>query len=134
MLRLCQPQISAKGSPGEDELEWWGAVGPDSEWRAHQAGERAAPSEGAPAGACQGDLRKELRLGDSDFGVRRDQDLFRLTNVRPPLDERGRQARRHFGRKWLLHQRASAWHGLRVVAQENSDGIFFLRDLPLQIS
>ena len=45
----------------------------------------------------------------------------------------GRQARRHFGRKQLLHQRPSARHGLRIVAEENADGIFFLRDLPLQV-
>ena len=59
--------------------------------------------------------------------------LLGLANIGPALDERRRQARRHFGRKRLLHQRASAWHGLRVIAKENADGIFFLRDLPLQV-
>ncbi len=88
MLRLGYPQISAKGSPREDGLADLGAVGPDSELRAHQARECVAPSEGAAAGARQGDLRKELGLGDSDFGVRGDQDLFGLANIRPPLDQR----------------------------------------------
>src|SRR6267378_5283069 len=33
----------------------------------------------------------------------------------------------------MLHQRESARHGLRVVAKENTDGIFFLRDSSLQV-
>ncbi len=33
----------------------------------------------------------------------------------------------------MFHQRASAWHALRIIAKENADGIFFLRDLPLQV-
>ena len=30
---------------------------------------------------------KERRLGDSDFGVRGDQILFRLANIRPALED-----------------------------------------------
>src|SRR6202012_3196788 len=62
-----------------------------------------------------------------------DQGLFGLANIRPAFEERGRHARRHFGRKRLLNERQSAWHVLRVVAKENADGIFFLRDLPLEV-
>src|SRR2546429_3076418 len=90
-------------------------------------------SERSAAGARQRDLRKELRLGDSDLGVRGNQDLFSLANIRPSLDQRRWHARRHFGRKRLLHQRASAGYGPRIVAKQNADGIFLLRDAPLQV-
>src|SRR5467141_1188870 len=133
VLRLGYPQISAKRSPSENGLAHLSAVRPDSNLRAHQAGESTASSKRPAARARQGDLRKELGLGDSDFGVRGDQDLLGLANIRPALDQRRRHARRHFGRKRLLHERASARHSLRVVAKENTDSIFFLRDLPLQV-
>jgi hypothetical protein len=35
-------------------------------------------------------LRKELGLGDTDFGVRSDQEVFGLVNVGPALKQRGR--------------------------------------------
>src|SRR6266851_3442520 len=133
MLRLGCTQISAKGSPRENGLAHLGAIRPDSNLRTHQAGESAASSKRPAAGARQGNLRKELGLGDSNFGIRRDKDLLGFANVGPPLDERGRQARWHFGGKRLLYQRPSARHSLRVVAKENTDGIFLLRDLPLQV-
>src|SRR6267154_6444789 len=133
MLRLGCTQISAKGSPRENGLAHLGAVRPDCNLRAHEAREGAAPSKRPTARSSQRDLRKELRLGDSDFGVRCDHDLFGLANIRPSLDQRGRHSWRHFRRKWLFHQGASAWHSLRVVAEEYADGIFFLCDLPLQV-
>src|SRR6267143_2637252 len=86
MLRLGCTQISAKGSPRENGLAHLGAVRPDSNLRAHEAREGAAASKRPTARSSQRDLRKELGLGDSDFGVRGDHDLFGLANIRPSLD------------------------------------------------
>src|SRR6266567_1262868 len=133
MLRLGRAQISAKRSPRKNGLAHLGAVGPDSNLRTHQAGESTATSKRPPTRSGQRYLRKELRLGDSDLGVRGNQDLFSLANIRPSLDQRRWHTRRHFGRKRLLHQRASAGYGLRIVAKQNADGIFLLRDAPLQV-
>src|SRR5580765_4354241 len=133
MLRLCKPQISAERSSRKNGLAHLCSVGPDSNLRGHQARESAAPSKRPSTGSSQRDLRKELRLGDPDFGVRGDQYLLGLANIGPALDQRGWHSRRHFGRKRLFHQRAAARHGLWVVAKENADGIFFLRNLPLQV-
>src|SRR6266576_1891299 len=69
VLRLGYPQIPSKGSARENGLAYLGAVGPDPKLRAHQAGESAAPPKRPAAGTRQGDLRKELCLGHSDFGV-----------------------------------------------------------------
>src|SRR5207253_10893348 len=90
VLRLGHLQIPAKSAPREDGLAHLGAVGPDSDLRAHQARESAASSERSAAGARQRDLRKELRLGDSDFGVRGYKDLFSLANMMPARNKWGR--------------------------------------------
>jgi hypothetical protein len=68
-----------------------------------------------------------------DFGVCGYQVLLGFANVRPPPDDGGGKARRYFRVKCLCHQRETARYSLRVVAQQDADGIFFLRDLPFQI-
>jgi hypothetical protein len=50
-LRFDQMQVSPQCTPCENGLAHLGAVRPDSELRAHQDGECAAPSEDAAAGA-----------------------------------------------------------------------------------
>ena len=49
------------------------------------------------------------------------------------FQQRRGQPRRHLRRQRLFHQRASASHGLRIIARQNADRIFFLRNLPLQV-
>ena len=90
------------------------------------------PNEPPPAPG-QGDLREELSFGDSDVGVRGDQDLFRLANIGPTLDDRRWKAGWNFRRKCLLDERDPACDVLRIIAEQDADGIFFLGDLPLQV-
>ena len=78
-------------------------------------------------------MRKELSFGDSDVGVRGNQDLFRLANIGPALDDRRWKARRNFRRKCLLDQRNPARDVLRIIAEQDADGVFFLGNLSLQV-
>jgi len=116
VLRFGEVQISSKGAPGEDGLTYLSAVGPNSCVRAHHARKEAAAPKSTTPGTGQRYLGKELSLGDTNLGVRGDEDLFSLANIGPSLEQRGRQAWRHFRRKRLLLQRASARHSCRVIA------------------
>src|SRR5712671_175472 len=126
-------QIPAKSAAREKRLTDLSAVGPDRGLRTHQARECAAASKCASTRTCQRDLRKEQGLGNTDLGICGDENLFGLANIRPSLKQRGRQARRHVRRKRLLWQRTSALHALRIIADEDADGIFFLGNLALEI-
>ena len=133
MLRFGQMQIPAKCAPRENRLTYLRAVRPDSNLRTHQAREGAAASECAASRTGQRNLRKELGLGDADFGIRGNEDLLGFANIGPTLEQRRRQAGRHVRRKRLLDQRTPARYALRVVAEEDADGIFLLRNLPLEV-
>ena len=78
-------------------------------------------------------MREELCFGDSDVGVRGNQDLFRLSNIGPTLDDRRWKAGWNFRRKCLLDERNPACDVLWVIAEQDADGIFFLGNLPLQV-
>src|SRR5207244_9575369 len=69
-------------------------------------------------------LREKLRLGDSNLSIRRDQDLLGLSNIRTPLDDRRWQARWNFRRQNLFDQRKPAGNIMRVVTDQNADGVF----------
>src|SRR5580692_2386805 len=133
MLRFSQVQIPAQGPSRENRLGDLGTVRPDAVLRTHEARESATPTERTAARPSQRNLRKECRLRDPDFGVSGYQVLFRFANIRPPLDDGGRQARRYFRRKRLRHQGKPSRHTLRVIAEQNTDGVFLLGDLPFQI-
>ena len=90
------------------------------------------PKEPPPASG-QRDLREELSFGDSDVGVRGNQDLFRLSNIGPTLDDRRWKAGWNFRRKCLLDERNPACNVLRVIAEQDADGVFFLGNLSLQV-
>jgi hypothetical protein len=77
--------------------------------------------------------RSVISLGDANFGVRGDEVLLGPTNIRAPLEQRRRHARRHVGRKRLRGERASARHTLREIAKKNADCIFLLANLPLEV-
>jgi hypothetical protein len=62
---------------------------------------------------------EEVGLGRADVCVRRDQELFRLPDVGPPLQERRGQPRGHVRRK--SHERALSWNGLGIAAEEEVD-------------
>ena len=81
VLRFGDVQVAAKSSAGENGLAHVGAVGPDSELRTHQAGEGAAASKRAAAGAGERDLRKELSFGNTDFSVGSDHGLLSFANI-----------------------------------------------------
>src|SRR6266853_590767 len=126
-------QVPPKGSPREDGLTYLSAVGPNSCLGAHQARKGAAASKSATPRTGQRDLGKELSLGNANFGIRGDEDFLGLTNIRPSLEQRGRQAWGHVRRKRLLFQRPSARHASWVIAEENADRIFLLANLPLKV-
>src|SRR5580704_16201448 len=126
-------QISAKCSTCENGLSYLDSVGPNSGLGAHQAGENRAAAKCPAAGTGQRYLREERRLGDADFGVRGNQHLLSFTNIGPSLEQCGRQACRYIGRNCLLCKRASTQHALRVLANENADGIFLLANLSLEV-
>src|SRR5271156_3805747 len=102
MLRLSQFQIPAQRSTRENGLCDLGTVRPDSTLRTHKTGEKSAPAKSTPTGTRQRNLGEKRGLSDPDFGVRGDQVLLDLANVRPSFEQRGRHARRHFRRKRLL--------------------------------
>src|SRR6266481_3655040 len=133
VLRFGEVQISPKGSPREDGLTYLSAVGPDSNLGTHQAREGAAAPKSATPRTGQRDLWKKLSLGNTNLGIRGDEDLFSLANIRPSLEQRGWQARRYFRGKRLLLQRASAQHACWVIAEENVDRVFLLANLPLEV-
>src|SRR5215470_15100259 len=70
VLGFGELQISAKSATSENGLADVCSVRPSSGLRAHQSRKGAAASEGASTRACERDLRKELRFGDADLGVR----------------------------------------------------------------
>jgi hypothetical protein len=133
VLRFGEVQISSKGASREDGLTYLSAVGPNSCVGTHQARESAATSKSAAPGARQRDLWKKLSLGNTNLSIRGDEDLLSLTNIGPTLEQRGRQAWGHFGRKRLLLQRPPARHACWVIAEENIDCIFLLANLSLEI-
>src|SRR6202789_1865105 len=133
VLRFSKMQVSLQRTPRENGLAHLGAVRPDTELRAHQAGECAAPSEGAAAGAGQRDLWKELSFGDANFGIRGNEHLLRFANIGPSLEQRGSQTWGHLRRKHLPFEGPSTRHALRVIAEEYADGIFLLANLSLEI-
>jgi hypothetical protein len=78
-------------------------------------------------------LREELSFGDSDVGVRGNQDLFCLSNIGPALDDRRWNAGRNFRRKCLPDERNPACDVLWVMAEQDTDRILFLCNLALQV-
>ncbi len=78
-------------------------------------------------------MREELSFGDSDVGVRGNQDLFCLANIGPALDDRRWNAGWNFRRKCLLDERNPACDVLWVIAEQDADRIFFLSNLSLQV-
>src|ERR1700687_2682343 len=113
-------QVSAKRPASENGLADLRAVRPDSNLGAHQAGEDAAASEGAATRAGERNLREKLSFGDADLGIRGDQVLLGLANIRATLEQSGGHARRNFRRKCLLLKLASARHTLRVITEKNT--------------
>src|SRR5208283_3431787 len=81
----------------------------------------------------QRDLREELSFGHPGVGVRGNQDLFRLSNIGPTLDDRRWNAGWNFRRKCLLDERNAACYVLWVIAEQDTDGVFFLGNLSLQV-
>ena len=79
--------------------------------------ESAALCEPSVAGQRNG--REERRLGRLQARIRADQDVFRLAHVRPPLEQRGRQADRHLRRhRKEIHLRCRFAHDGRGVFPE----------------
>ena len=76
---------------------------------------------------------EELGFGNSNVGIRGNQDLFRFSNVGPALDNRGWNADWNFRRKGLLDERNPTGDVLRIIAEQDADGIFFLSNLSLQV-
>src|SRR5215813_6759308 len=81
VLRSGELKISPKSTAGKNGLAQVCSIRPYRGLGTDQRGERAAASEGASARASQGNLGKELRLGDSNFGVRGDKNLLGFANV-----------------------------------------------------
>ena len=133
VLGLSEAEIPAQRATSENRLAYLGAVRPEAQLRTHEVGERTASAERTAARPSQRNLREKRRLGDPNFRVRRNQVLFRLANIRPALEDGRRKAGRHFRRQRLLHQRKPARHVLRIIAQQNADGVLLLTNLPFQV-
>src|SRR5215469_13624666 len=126
VFRFSQSQIPAKRPACENRLAYMCAVRPDADLRSHKAGEDTASPKGSAARSSQGDLRKKLSLGHSNLGVRRNQNLLSLANIRTALNDRRREAGWNLGRERLLDERKSSDNILRIVSEQNADGIFLL--------
>src|SRR5262245_22629394 len=84
--RLRRLQIAPQAARLEDRLEEARRQRPHGAVAAEELRDVAAqPSEKSG----QADRRKEERLRGADVGVGRDEQLLRLDDVRPPLEERG---------------------------------------------
>src|SRR5262249_7081757 len=133
MLGLGRAQIPAKCPTRENGLAHLSAVRPNPCLRTQQACERAASSERSATRSRQRNLREELCLRNSNFRVGRVKDLFRLANVRAPFQESRRKSCRHLRWQRLFYKRSPPRHGLRIISEQNTDGVFFLSDLSFQI-
>src|SRR5437773_6508135 len=94
--RLRRLEIAADASGLKDRLEQPRRQRPHRSVAAEEFREIAADAAEKPGEA---DGRKEQRLRRADIGIRRDQQLFRLEDVRPPLEERSGQPGRDPRRK-----------------------------------
>src|SRR5262249_776191 len=101
--------------------------------RAHQTRKGATSSERSAARTGQGDLREELCFGHANFGIRRDQNLLGLANIRPSLQKRRWHPSWDLRRKRLLDQSHAWLPRLWRSAKKNADGIFFLSDLSFEV-
>src|SRR5439155_111756 len=84
-FRCLSFDIAADASALKDRLEQPRRQRPHRSVAAEEFREIAADAAEKPGEA---DGRKEQRLRRADIGIRRDQQLFRLEDVRPPLEER----------------------------------------------
>src|SRR5580698_10765929 len=126
-------QISPKRTTGKNGLTYLGAVGPDADLGAHQVRKGAAATKSFPGRPGERDLRKELGLGDAHLGICGNEQLLRFANIRPSLEQRGRQTWRHVRRKRLLGQCEAARYAPGVIAQQDVDRILLLTNLPLEV-
>src|SRR6516225_462 len=133
VLRFGKMQIAFQSAAGEDRLGDLKAVGPNAKLRTHEAGKRRAAAESAAARASQFDLREKLRFGDANFSVGTDEILLGFANIGPALEQSGRHAGGNFGRERLLDEWSTALDAVRVITEENADGVFLFRHLALEI-
>src|SRR5579862_7436173 len=76
--RLSQPQIAFQCPASKNRLAHLRTVGPETKLRGHQARKGAASAECSASRSSKRNLREELCLCDSDFGIGRNQILLRL--------------------------------------------------------
>ena len=79
----------------------------------------------------QADARKVVRLGCTDLRIRGDEFLFRLADVRPPLEQRRRQSCGHGRRRLHGLERPAARNVAGGVPEQQAQCVFGERDLPL---
>ena len=82
--------------------------------------------------SAQTDLREIRGLRHPDLGIGGDQVLLRGANVRPPLQQGGRQTGGHLGRQLLLGQAATADDFAGILSQQQADLVLGLFDALLQ--
>lgn len=82
--------------------------------------------------AGQRNGREIGRPGDANVGVRRDELLFRLANVGPPLQQFGGQARRR-GRLRQSVERPSPRNRVGIAPDQQADGVLALSDGGFQL-
>ena len=58
--------------------------------------------------------------------------LFCFTNIWATLQEGGGETRRNLWRERLIHERPSARDGLRIISEQNAEGVFFVSYFPFQ--
>ena len=71
--------------------------------------------------------------GDADFSIGRNQVGLGFENIGTTLQQRRRKARRHRGRMRLLIDRQAARNRMGILAQQRTDRVLLLFDLPLQV-
>src|SRR5881296_1642516 len=87
----------------------------------------------APVQTGETEAREEVRHGDADVGVRRHDRLLRLLDVRPPLEQLGRQTDGHLRGRRLAIERLAAHDVAGRPSEQDRELVLLGDDLALEL-
>src|ERR1700739_2496938 len=126
---LGQTNSRAEPAPCKDGLCQRCAEAP----RSRGPGEQIAQGRTLKStGGTERNLRKISGARNSDLGMRRNQLLFCLSNVRAALKQRRGKPGRNFGGLALFGKSPAAWDITGILTEQNAEKVFLSLDLLLQ--
>src|SRR5258708_11149418 len=126
----CEPELRAERSALEDGLTHAEGPGPSLRRLADEVVQGIALQPSQPG---ERQAWEKRGFGDTDLRVGCDHDLLCLADVRSALQQfRGKAGRNVLG-DGLFGQRPSAGNGFGILAEQNTEYVLLLLDLPLQV-